>query len=64
MKFPPFNLHSLCPKCNHKVIRSKFCPGNSWITTSKRCEIKDEHLHRVCDECGFWWIELCADVES
>lgn len=56
-----------CLKCLNKEISSRWhrdhCPmrNNSYSPCS---ETKNEHILRICDNCGFQWIEKPMDIKE
>jgi hypothetical protein len=46
----------LCQKCDASTITTTY-HGNDFVRASCR---PDEHLCRVCQNCGFKWQEACA----
>lgn len=61
---PPFStLDTKCPRCHGMGKKIKTAhhaepepDGICWGRLEDRCE----HMHRMCNECGYEWLEACA----
>lgn len=52
-----FRAFQSCPKCKHLTIdvKTQYCEkAHDGVVVA--------HLHRVCDGCGFEWLERTADA--
>lgn len=69
----PFASNSkACPKCNNDtapdgsdVWAVRFCPGKIATLSpqiEQPCQLAGEHLHRLCQSCGYEFRTECADV--
>jgi hypothetical protein len=65
LPLPPYSPASACSKCAAESISTVFHPrpvldlGELWACAAERPP--GEHLCRRCLNCGFTWIEACAD---
>lgn len=64
---PAFSGNARCPKCGATepgTLKTRYCAGR-WDDGSATCFLREEarmeHMHRTCSECGYEWLEACAD---
>lgn len=57
-----------CTKCGQSGASTEFCNEPKWGKVcwqpSKDGHIPEEHLHRVCLNCGFEWLEKTVEEKS
>jgi hypothetical protein len=62
---PPFNPTARCPKCGCGFLRTHYCM-DAHYPHDARLKMLDktlgEHLDRVCDDCGYTWLEQTIDT--
>jgi len=66
-----FGAYSNCPKCQNIEVRIAFCDGKvkraqigiaGGLYDSRECLYGEcEHLHVICQTCGWEWATVCAD---
>lgn len=49
-----------CPKCGCKELHTRYCKFGE-VPAVRRCELEDEHLHRICGACKYPWVERTLD---
>ena len=71
---PPFedpaSEKSFCIKCGCGFSKARYCPGK--FDNQEYCGIlvdnfnfdkeHPEHLHRICERCGYTWLEKTSDT--
>ena len=63
----PFN--SICAACLGKVASTRYCVercernGAGYEVTTAIGHGDLPHLHRVCENCRYEWLERCAAIE-
>jgi C4-type Zn-finger protein len=55
--------HATCPKCKARVSTRWHVMGGDVSSPCWRLVI-GEHLCRACQNCGYSWIEACADSKG
>jgi len=66
MTVMPFN-QSACPKCLGWDATYRYCKTSFCLTEGygESCDSQGlEHLHRVCTQCGYEWLERTAEQEG
>jgi phage FluMu protein Com len=65
----PFDVLSICPKCECKDVNTMYFEGATWISLYDKLrtyygkQIFEEHLKRRCTRCRFSWPESTAQVK-
>lgn len=67
---PPYGTATRCAKCTSEYIDDSYQPGRPTIVhTSQGAELLTTHnptggecLLRTCRDCGWAWLEACADA--
>lgn len=64
-----FDDNARCPKCTSWNVRPKWADGacEHWNMVRGRlaqCPLTSEHLHKICESCGYSWVEAPADAEE
>lgn len=50
-----------CVKCGHMIIRDIYCGGKRRRIV---CRVYGAgHIHRICENCGYEWLEAPLDCE-
>lgn len=56
-----------CEKCGAplQAFLKRWCAGASRLDPDpRRCKIEGEHLHALCQACGYGWIEYTKDHDQ
>ena len=59
----PYSEKSICSKCGHDVIETRYCGPGANRYDMARCLVDGEHLHRTCKRCGYEWLEAPLDAK-
>jgi len=51
----------VCPKCGCSRQSMMFCLPGSQLPRLRSCELDGEHIHRICAQCFYPWIERPLD---
>jgi hypothetical protein len=60
---PAYSGDATCPKCKARVSTHWHVMGGYVSSRCRRLEI-GEHLCRICGNCGYGWVEACADSKG
>jgi ribosomal protein S27AE len=65
MELAKFDEKSICPKCGHGEIGTRYCKGTLSVSlTPCRSEMKasfEEHMDRTCERCGYVWAQAVLE---
>ena len=56
----PLNAYEQCPKCGN----GKGELGKQWHKMSYQLTQGSDGMACVCNRCGFFWVERCADYKE